>query len=93
MHALMRRQGWVIGRDQTGRIMRNLGLRGVRRSKRVFTTRTDPAAARPADLVQRQFTAAAPRQLWVADIERHEALSNRVEVGDLHRRAVAAVWQ
>lgn len=68
MHALMRRQGWLIGRDQTGRIMRSLGLRGVRRSKRVFTTRPDPAAARPADLVRRQFTAAAPRRLWVADI-------------------------
>jgi putative transposase len=68
MHALMRRQGWVLGRDQTGRIMRNLGLRGVRRSKRVFTTRPDPAAARPQDLVRRQFTASAPRRLWVADI-------------------------
>ena len=68
MHALMKRRGWVIGRDQTGRIMRQLGLRGVVRSKKVFTTRPDPAAARPADLVQRQFTAAAPRRLWVADI-------------------------
>jgi putative transposase len=68
MHALMRRQGWVIGRDQTARIMRDLGLRGVKRSKRVFTTRPDPAAARPADLVKRDFTAAAPCRLWVADI-------------------------
>ena len=61
MHALMRRQGWVIGCDQTGRIMRSLGLRGVKRSKRVFTTKSDPAAAKPKDLVQRQFTAGAPR--------------------------------
>jgi transposase InsO family protein len=68
MHALMRRQGWVIGRDQTARLMRARRLRGVRRGKRVFTTRPDPAAARPADLVQRQFTADAPRRLWVADI-------------------------
>lgn len=42
----MRRQGWAIGRDQTGRIMRGLGLVGVRRSKKVFTTRTDPAGIR-----------------------------------------------
>ena len=48
--------------------MRSLGLRGVRRSKRAFATRPDPAAARPADLVRRQFTATAPRRLWVADI-------------------------
>ena len=27
----------------------------------------DPAAARPADLVQRQFSPAAPDRLWVAD--------------------------
>jgi putative transposase len=68
MHALMRRQGWVIGRDQTGRIMRSLGLRGVKRSKRVFTTKSDPAGVKPLDLVQRRFTAAAPRRLWVVDI-------------------------
>ena len=68
MHALMKRQGWVIGRDQTGRIMRSVGLRGVKRSKRVFTTKSDPAAERPTDLVQRRFTAAAPRRLWGADV-------------------------
>src|SRR5215813_3474468 len=39
MHALMRRQGWLIGRDQTARLMRTRRLRGARRSKRVFTTR------------------------------------------------------
>jgi transposase InsO family protein len=43
------------------------------------------------DLVKRIFTAVAPNTLWLVDIERHEALSNRVEVGDLRRRAVAAV--
>jgi len=42
------------------------------------------------DLVRRDFTATAPNRLWLADIERHEALLNRVEVGDLHRRVVAA---
>jgi putative transposase len=68
MHALMRRQGWVIGRDQTARIMRGRGLAGVRRSKKVFTTRRDPAASKPADLVKRQFTAIAPRRLWVAGV-------------------------
>ncbi len=42
------------------------------------------------DLVLRNLTAESPNQLWLGDIERHEALLNRVEVGDLHRRAVAA---
>jgi len=68
MHALMRRQGWALGRDQTGRIMRTLGLRGVNRSKRVFTTKSDPASVKPNDLVQRRFTATAPCRLWVVDI-------------------------
>lgn len=68
MHRLMRRQGWVIGRDQTGRIMRSLGLRGIKRAKKVFTTRADPAMSRPLDLVQRRFVADRPCQLWVADI-------------------------
>nr|WP_272898158.1 IS3 family transposase [Agromyces seonyuensis] len=57
MHALMRRQGWDIGRDQTERLMRLAGVRGVKKSKRVFTTKSDPAAALPKDLVQRRFTA------------------------------------
>ena len=48
--------------------MRKAGLRGVQRGKPVFTTVTDPAAARPADLVNRQFQAPAPNRLWVADI-------------------------
>ncbi|WP_310734873.1 IS3 family transposase [Microbacterium halimionae] len=68
MHALMVRQGWVIGRDQTARLMRQVGVRGVIRSKRVFTTKSDPAGARPMDLVNRRFHPEAPRRLWVADV-------------------------
>jgi putative transposase len=68
MHRAMARRGWTIGREQTRRLMHHAGLRGVRRGKPVFTTITDPAAARPADLVNRQFAAAAPNRLWVADI-------------------------
>jgi hypothetical protein len=44
------------------------------------------------DLVNRQFQADRPNQLWVCDMERHEALLSRVEVGDLRRRVVAAAW-
>ena len=41
-----RRAGINIGRDQTARLMKNLGMRGVLRSKRVKTTRPDPTAVR-----------------------------------------------
>jgi putative transposase len=88
----LNREGIEVARCAVERLMRELGLAGARRGKRHRTTRADPAAARPADLVNRQFTADRPDRLWVADFERHEALSNRVGVGDLHRRVVAAAW-
>ena len=68
MHALLRREGWDIGRDQTARLMKLAGVRGVARSKKVFTTKSDPTIAQPMDLVERDFTAPAPNRLWVADI-------------------------
>jgi putative transposase len=63
-----RRAGHAVGRDQVARLMAELGIGGVRRGRRVFTTRADPAAARPADLVQRRFAADRPNQLWVSDL-------------------------
>jgi transposase InsO family protein len=47
--------------------MRSLGLQGVRRGRHVWTTTPDDAADRPRDLVNRQFAATRPNQLWVAD--------------------------
>jgi len=63
-----RRAGIQIGRDQTARLMRSLGIEGVKRSKRVKTTTPDPSAVRHPDLVKRHFSAAAPNQLWVTDL-------------------------
>jgi putative transposase len=48
--------------------MGELGVEGVRRGKPRRTTTPDAAAARPADLVERDFSAARPNQLWVADL-------------------------
>ena len=64
----VRRAGHDVGRDQVARLMRQLGIWGVRRGRRVFTTRSDPAARRPADLVNRNFTATRPNRLWVTDL-------------------------
>lgn len=63
-----RRDRVVVGRDQTGRLMRRLELAGVGRGKPKRSTRRDDTAARPTDLVQRDFTAARPDQLWVCDL-------------------------
>jgi len=68
MHAALRREGIAVGRDQTGRLMRTLGLAGVRRGAVRRTTVADGGAVRPADLVERNFSAARPDQLWVTDI-------------------------
>lgn len=48
--------------------MRAEGIVGARRTKQVRTTRADPGVVRHPDLVHRDFTAAAPNQLWVTDL-------------------------
>ena len=63
-----RRAGHAVGWDRVARLMRAEGLESVLRTKRVRTTRTDPTGARQPDLVQRQFTAEAPNQLWGTDL-------------------------
>ncbi len=50
------------------RLMREEGIRGVIRGKPHFTTHQDDAASRAADLVNREFTASRPNELWVSDI-------------------------
>lgn len=68
MHHAMRRAGWEVGRDQTARLMKAAGLCGIRRGRKVFTTSPAGGLDRRPDLVERNFTAAGPNQLWVADI-------------------------
>ena len=64
-----RRAGHEVGRDQVARLMRELGIEGIsRRRKRIFTTIADPDAVRAPDLVNRNFKAAEPNQLWVTDL-------------------------
>jgi len=63
-----RRAGVDVGRDQVARLIRAEGIEGVRRTKRVRTTRPEPGMPRHPDLVGRDFTATAPNQLWVTDL-------------------------
>jgi putative transposase len=64
----LHREGIAVARCTVERLMRQLGLEGVRRGKPRKTTTPDATAARPADLVERNFSAARPNQLWVADL-------------------------
>jgi len=63
----LRREGRPVARCTVERLMGRLGLKGVVRGRRCRTTIPVDLADRPADRVQRQFHAARPNQLWVAD--------------------------
>ena len=69
IHAELRDQGTRVGRKRIARLMRQAAIRGVsRRRAFVVTTRRDQRHRPAPDLVKRQFTAAGPNQLWVADM-------------------------
>ncbi len=61
------REGFAAARCTIERLMRKLGLQGAIRGKKFKTTVTDESSARPLDLVDRDFNATRPNQLWVAD--------------------------
>ena len=63
----MRRDGFDLARWTVERLMRDIGIKGVRRSKKIKTTWPDKALPCPLDLVNRQFRATMPNQLWVSD--------------------------
>lgn len=61
------REGHQVARCTVERRMRTLGLHGARRGKKIRTTVPEPGHQRAADLVKRDFTAARPNAVWVAD--------------------------
>jgi len=65
----LRRAGERVPRCRVQRLMRDNGIQGAkRRGKPWRTTKPDPRAQRRPDLVQRDFTASRPNELWVADL-------------------------
>ena len=63
----MKREKVTIARCTVERLMRQLGMQGVRRGKKVKTTYCQPADQCPLDKVNRQFRASMPNELWVSD--------------------------
>ena len=62
------RDGWPVGHSRVERLMRQHAIQGAKRRGRPWRTTTpDPQAQRARDLVERDFTAAAPNRLWVGD--------------------------
>ena len=64
----LNREGVPVARCTVARLMRGMGLRGTVRGRQTWTTIPDLTAGRPADLVDRHFTATRPNELWVADL-------------------------
>jgi putative transposase len=64
----LNREGIAVGRCRVERLMRQMGLAGRVRGRRTRTTIPAEGGTRPVDLVDRQFVATAPNQLWIADI-------------------------
>ena len=92
---LNRVAGVRVARCTVERLMRQLGLQGVRRGSKVRTTVGDPDAERPADLVNRCFAVPAPNRLWLADltyVKTHSGWVYAAFVIDAYSRRVLG-WQ
>ena len=68
IHAELAADGVAVGRKRVSRLMRRAGIQGISRRGRAWTTRRDRDARPAPDLVERDFGAPGPDQLWVADI-------------------------
>ncbi|GGT67666.1 putative transposase for insertion sequence element IS986/IS6110 [Streptomyces purpureus] len=89
------RKGVEVARCTVERLMAELGLEGVIRGRRRRTTIPEPSAPRPPDLVDRDFTASRPDQLWVADMTYVRTWSGWAYVAfvlDVHSRMIVG-WQ
>ena len=64
----LNRETIVVARCTVARLMKAMGIQGVRRGRRTVTTRPEEAMERPRDAVNRKFKVARPNALWVADL-------------------------
>lgn len=64
----LKREGIEVARCTVERLMRKMALQGTVRGRKFKTTIPDDASVRPPDLVDRDFTASRPNELWVADL-------------------------
>lgn len=88
----LNRQGIIVARCTTERLMRDLGLQGARRGKKIRTTVPGKDGQRAGDLLNRDFSAPAPNRRWVADfthVATWAAVVYVAFVADLYSRAIA----
>jgi putative transposase len=87
IQAMLKRRGICVARKRVARLMREAGIIGVTRRNKNRTTVRDPSARPAQDLVDRDFTADGPDQLWVADITHIPT-----KAGALYLAMVLDVW-
>jgi len=68
IHAALQAEGIRVGKKRVARLMKEAGLQGASRRKQPSTTVRDNSQRSAPDLVDRDFTASGPDELWVADI-------------------------
>ena len=64
----LNREGIVVARCTVERLMREMSLQGAVRGRTVRTTKPNDSTDKPLDLVNREFSATRPNELWVADL-------------------------
>ncbi len=87
----LNRQGVTVARCTVARLMRELGLQGARRGRKVRTTIRGKDGHRAGDLLNRDFTAPAPNRRWVADFTYVATWAGIVYVAfvvDIYSRAI-----
>jgi putative transposase len=87
----LNRQGVTVARCTVARLMRELGIQGVRRGRKIRTTIPGKDGQRAGDLLNRDFTAPAPNRRWVADFTYVATWSGIVYVAfvvDIYSRAI-----
>jgi len=87
----LNRQGISVARCTTERLMRQLGLQGVRRGRKIRTTVPGKDGQRAPDRLKRDFTAPAPNRRWVADFTYVATWAGIVYVAfvtDIYSRAI-----
>jgi transposase InsO family protein len=91
--AQLREDGERVNHKRVARVMRGIGLQGLRLRRRVRTTVPDPAAGKAPDLIGRDFTAPAINQRYVGDITYLPIADGRflylATMLDLHSRRLA----
>lgn len=92
MTALLRRRGLKVAHCTVDRLMRQLGMQGVRRGRTPRTTISSTSGTRAADLLQRDFTAPAPNRTWIADFTYVRAWAAMVYVAFVVDALPSASW-